>query len=127
VTSNAVQHDVDASRRVLKLALDGEIDACRRCKGMNIDGVPASAPGYGCSTSPVALAVQSLCEKCMETQIPFTGGSGDLIDASVELAGQTLPGVALNLLDVNLADAKSTADPTGPYLTRGRTLTQLLP
>lgn len=38
-------------------------------------------------TSPVALVGQSLCEKCMETQIPFTGGSGDLIDDSIKRAG----------------------------------------
>lgn len=55
---------------------------------MNIDGVTASAPGYGCLTSPVALVGQSLCEKCMQTQIPFTEGSGDLIDEAIALAGR---------------------------------------
>ncbi|WNG87745.1 uracil-DNA glycosylase family protein [Mycobacterium sp. ITM-2016-00317] len=54
---------------------------------MNVAHVTASAPGYGCLTSPVALVGQSLCEKCIETQIPFTGGSGDLIDAAIERAG----------------------------------------
>jgi uracil-DNA glycosylase family 4 len=87
VTSNAAQDDTDASRRRLKITLDTKIANCRRCDGMNISGVTASAPGYGCLTSPVALIGQSLCEKCMESQIPFTGGSGDLIDAGIKLAG----------------------------------------
>jgi uracil-DNA glycosylase len=88
VSSNAAQQDTIASRRPLKLALDGEISDCRRCDGMNINEVTASAPGYGCLTSPAALVGQSLCEKCMETQIPFTGGSGELIDESIERAGR---------------------------------------
>ena len=70
------QNDTDVSRRLRKLALDSEINSCRRCDGMNIDRVTASAPGYGCLSSPVALVGQSLCEKCMESKIPFTGGSG---------------------------------------------------
>lgn len=81
--------DDDAARRRLKITLDTEIADCRRCDGMNIPGVTASAPGYGCLTSPVALVGQSLCEKCMETQIPFTEGSGDLIDEAIALAGLT--------------------------------------
>ncbi|KQH79995.1 hypothetical protein AO501_07515 [Mycobacterium gordonae] len=55
---------------------------------MNIPRLTASAPGYGSLSSPVALVGQSLCEKCMESQIPFTGGSGDLIVESIERAGQ---------------------------------------
>ncbi|OHU01583.1 uracil-DNA glycosylase family protein [Mycobacterium syngnathidarum] len=87
MSSNAVEHDTVASRQPLKVALDDQIKRCRRCDGLNIDGVTASAPGYGCLTSPVALVGQSLCEKCMETQIPFTEGSGDLIDEAIALAG----------------------------------------
>lgn len=77
-----------ASRWRRKVVLDNEISNCRRCRGLNIPKVTASAPGYGNLTSPVALVGQSLCEKCMETQIPFTGGSGDLIDGSIKRAGQ---------------------------------------
>jgi uracil-DNA glycosylase family 4 len=88
VSPNAAQDDTDVSRRLRKLTLDGEINNCRRCDGMNIDNVTASAAGYGCLGSPVALVGQSLCGKCMQTQIPFTGGSGELIDASIELAGR---------------------------------------
>ena len=72
---NATREDTDVSRRLLKLALDGEIKDCRRCEGMNKDRVTASAPGYGSLRSPVALVGQSLCQKCMESQVPFTGGS----------------------------------------------------
>lgn len=86
VRSNAAQADTVGSRRIRKLALDDEINGCRRCEGMNIDRVTASAPGYGCLSSPVALIGQSLCEKCMESQIPFTGGSGELIDESIACA-----------------------------------------
>jgi DNA polymerase len=87
VGSNAPTSDIDAARRRLKITLDTEIANCRRCDGMNLPGVTASAPGYGCLTSPAALVGQSLCEKCMDSQIPFTGGSGDLIDAGIKRAG----------------------------------------
>jgi DNA polymerase len=87
MSPDAAQEDTVASRWRRKIVLDSEISACRRCRGMNIPHVTASAPGYGCLTSPVALVGQSLCEKCMETRIPFTGGSGDLIDESIKRAG----------------------------------------
>lgn len=86
-TAEQLQDGTGAARRRLKITLDDEIARCRRCDGMNIPGVTASAPGYGCLTSPVALVGQSLCEKCMQTQIPFTEGSGDLIDEAITLAG----------------------------------------
>lgn len=86
MSPNVVEHDTVASRQLRKLALDEEIKECRRCDGMNIDGVTASAPGYGCLTSPVALVGQSLCEKCMDTQVPFTEGSGELIDEGIKRA-----------------------------------------
>jgi uracil-DNA glycosylase len=55
---------------------------------MNEPGVTASAPGFGSATSPVAIVGQSLCRKCMESGIPFTGGSGGYIDDALELAGR---------------------------------------
>ena len=79
--------DNDESRIRRKLLLDSEIAACRRCQGLNEPHVTSSAPGYGSLSSPVALVGQSLCEKCMETQVPFTGGSGRLIDDALALAG----------------------------------------
>jgi uracil-DNA glycosylase len=73
--------------RVAELAeLAHEIRACRRCPGMNIPGITEAAPGYGNPTSPVFLIGQSLCAPCMETQIPFTGGSGVLLDRAFHLA-----------------------------------------
>ncbi|AYM43072.1 uracil-DNA glycosylase [[Mycobacterium] chelonae subsp. gwanakae] len=86
VNQDAVLPDTVESRRRLKIVLDDAIKRCRRCEGLNISGVTESAPGYGCLTSPVALVGQSLCEKCMDTQIPFTEGSGDLIDAGISSA-----------------------------------------
>ncbi|MDR3660478.1 MAG: uracil-DNA glycosylase family protein [Mycobacterium sp.] len=88
MSSDAAQDDTIASRWRRKLVLDSEISRCRRCDGMNVADVTASAPGYGCLSSPVVLVGQSLCEKCMDTQIPFTGGSGDVIDASIKRAGR---------------------------------------
>ena len=87
MSPNPVPADTLASRQRRKIVLDQEIGNCRRCDGLNIHGVTASAPGYGCVTSAVALVGQSLCEKCMESQIPFTGGSGELIDESIQRAG----------------------------------------
>lgn len=56
---------------------------------MNEPGVTASAAGYGSATAPVAVVGQSLCRKCMEFGIPFTGGSGDYIDDALDLADRT--------------------------------------
>ncbi|QZH65034.1 uracil-DNA glycosylase [Mycolicibacterium farcinogenes] len=72
-------------QRQLDLIAD-RISACRACPGMNEPGVTASAPGYGSAESPVAIVGQSLCRKCMESGIPFTGGSGRYIDAALEIA-----------------------------------------
>jgi len=54
---------------------------------MNIPGETKSAPGYGSVYSPVVIVGQSLCHQCMDSQIPFTGGSGKLIDEALNLAG----------------------------------------
>jgi uracil-DNA glycosylase len=70
-------------------ALAAEVRACGLCEGMNIPGVTQSAAGYGSVQSPVAIVGQSLCEPCMETQIPFTGGSGQVLDDNFAIAGIT--------------------------------------
>ena len=88
VSPNVAHDDTSDSRRLPTIALDSEIANCRRCEGMNVARVSVSAPAYGCLSSPVALIGQSLCEKCMESQIPFTGGSDELIDESIERAGR---------------------------------------
>ena len=72
-------------------ALAAQIRACTRCPEMNIPGVTQAAPGWGSVYSPVVLVGQSLCHDCMESQKPFTGGSGRLIWASIELAGIDKP------------------------------------
>lgn len=77
----------DTKRRQLKRIAE-RISTCRQCPGMNVPGVTASAPGYGSEYSPVAIVGQSLCRKCMESGIPFTGGSGTYIDRALELAGR---------------------------------------
>lgn len=71
-----------AKLRARKVLAD-EILACRRCPGMNEPGVSQAAPGYGSFLSPVVLVGQSLCTECMTTGIPFTGGSGLLIDEAL--------------------------------------------
>jgi DNA polymerase len=68
-------------------ALAAQITACRRCKGMNKPGKTQAAPGYGSVRSPVVIVGQSLCRPCMKTQIPFTGGSGLILERAFGLAG----------------------------------------
>ncbi|MFV1360662.1 uracil-DNA glycosylase [Mycobacterium avium subsp. hominissuis] len=72
-------------RRQLDLIAE-RISTCRQCPDMNEPGVTASAPGRGSEHSQVAIVGQSLCRKCMESGIPFTGGSGIYIDRALELA-----------------------------------------
>lgn len=76
-----------ASRAQARKALTVEILKCRRCPGMNEPGVSQAAPGYGSLLSPVVLVGQSLCTECMTTGIPFTGGSGLLIDEALSESG----------------------------------------
>ncbi len=69
-------------------ALAADIAECRRCPGLNVKGKTGSAPGYGRETSPVMFVGQSLCEPCMITGVPFTGGSGRFIEAALDAAGR---------------------------------------
>jgi uracil-DNA glycosylase len=75
---------MNGNRRQLMSELATEIRGCGACAGMNVPGVTQAAPGYGSVRSPVVLVRQSLCEPCMQTQIPFAGGSGKLLDASFD-------------------------------------------
>lgn len=68
-------------------SLKQRIKTCQRCPGLNIPGVTEAAPGYGNLNSPIVIIGQSLCGPCMTTQIPFTGGSGRIIDKAIQLAG----------------------------------------
>lgn len=67
--------------------LAATIKVCKLCPGMNLAGQTESAPGYGSVDSPLVLVGQSLCGKpCMDSQIPFTGGSGLLLDDALKRA-----------------------------------------
>ena len=57
------------------------------CVGLNDAELGTqNAPGYGNTSSKVVIVGQSLCGKpCIDSQIPFTGGSGLLLDAAFAL------------------------------------------
>src|SRR2546427_8443393 len=84
MTDNASLEQV--SREIRFQSLVKQIKQCTKCDGLNIEGVTESAPGYGNLYSKVMIVGQSLCRKCMETQIPFTGGSGKMLDRAFEIA-----------------------------------------
>lgn len=50
-------------------------------------GSTESSPGFGNLNSRIMIVGQSLCRKCMDTQIPFTGGSGRILDQALRIAG----------------------------------------
>lgn len=64
-----------------------KVKQCRRCNGLNIVGETEAAPAFGDAHALVAIIGQSLCRICMATQIPFTGGSGRLLDQAIAQAG----------------------------------------
>ena len=68
--------------------LNTEIKSCQWFEGLNCEELGTlNAPGYGNTESKVVLIGQSLCGKlCIEAQIPFTGGSGKLLDLAFEQA-----------------------------------------
>ncbi len=70
-------------------AFNAGIKSCQRCPGLNsVEFGTQNAPGYGNISSRLMLIGQSLCGKaCIEAQIPFTGGSGILLDSAFEIAG----------------------------------------
>jgi len=74
------------AKAVKKKSLDKEILNCRKCKGMNIPCQTEAAPGWGNLNAKIVLVGQSLCTSCMNTGIPFTRGSGYLIDSALSLA-----------------------------------------
>lgn len=69
--------------------LSKKIRNCKKCEGLNINGITEAAPGWGNLMADVMFVGQSLCTECMATQIPFTKGSGYYIDAALEMAGTT--------------------------------------
>lgn len=70
------------------LNLRHSIKSCQKCEGLNSKELGTeNAPGYGNTNSRIIFIGQSLCGKpCIEAQIPFTGGSGKLLDLAFEQA-----------------------------------------
>ena len=62
--------------------INKEIKKCSMCEGLNNHALGTlNAPGYGDIKSNVVFIGQSLCgTPCIQAQIPFTGGSGKLLD-----------------------------------------------
>lgn len=74
-------------RNMMYQSLSKKILNCHKCAGLNKKGETESAPGYGNLNSKIMIIGQSLCRPCMVTKIPFTGGSGRLLDYAFEKAG----------------------------------------
>ena len=75
------------NRMQKKIVLDTKIKKCKKCPGLNRNGTE-NAPGYGNICSPIFFVGQSLCDMCRLTQIPFTRGSGDLLDEAFFAVGK---------------------------------------
>lgn len=87
MTFSALSNDSAGDRKLALAKLASSIRSCRSCPGMNVPGSTESSPAYGDPSSPIVFVGQSLCHACMASQIPFTGGSGKLLDAALEKAG----------------------------------------
>ncbi len=74
-------------KAAVMLQLAGEVRSCHACPGLNVPSETEAAPGYGSPRSPVVIVGQSLCGPCMASQVPFTGGSGRLLDEAFAAAG----------------------------------------
>lgn len=68
------------------IQLNRRIKNCSECEGLNKKEKTESAPGYGNKKARVMIIGQSLCTACMATQVPFTGGSGKILDRAFKLA-----------------------------------------
>ena len=68
--------------------LEHQIKSCNQCEGLNsVELGTQNAPGYGNKKSKIVFVGQSLCGKpCINAQIPFTGGSGKILDQAFEKA-----------------------------------------
>lgn len=85
--------DAVSNRHVRRRALALTIEQCHKCPGLNEPGKTEAAPGFGSIRSPVVVIGQSLCERCMDTKVPFTGGSGLLIDQALADAELSKPDI----------------------------------
>lgn len=84
--------DVRGSEALANIAAD--VRTCRRCATLNLPATQdteatTASPGAGDPESPVVIVGQSLCGKpCIDAQVPFTGGSGHLLDSAFIRAGR---------------------------------------
>jgi DNA polymerase len=69
--------------------LNKHLRKCTRCDDLNVPNFTESAPGFGNLMANIMFVGQSLCTVCMQTQMPFTQGSGYLLDAVLRLLGVT--------------------------------------
>lgn len=68
-------------KSILKVELDKKIKSCHACKGLNQPEHTENACGYGNLNANIFFVGQSLGAPNMATQIPFTEGSGYMLDA----------------------------------------------
>ena len=101
------------------------IKACCQCEGLNSDEFGTqNAPGYGNKASEIVFIGQSLCGKpCIEAQIPFTGGSGKLLDQAFKRAGIQKSDIYItNVVKCHPVDNRKSRDHEiancSPYLTQ---------
>jgi uracil-DNA glycosylase len=93
LAARSAQRMTDKNKYQRRRELTIAIEQCRKCPDMNEPGITEAAPGFGSIRSPVVIVGQSLCRKCMDTKVPFTGGSGRLIDDALAEAGLDKPDI----------------------------------
>ncbi len=69
------------------MGMSEEVLNCRLCKDKMI---VAPLPGAGNANADIMVVGQNTCQpKCLESGIPFTGGSGILLDKALVVSGLT--------------------------------------
>lgn len=72
---------------LMKKVLDEQILKCVLCEGLNIKRLSECCCGWGDLNADVFFVGQSLHKAGMQTNIPFIGGSGYMLDAALRLSG----------------------------------------
>ena len=67
--------------------LQHKISSCKLCPSLLEHGNNSAIVGYGSVLSNVMIVGQSLCTECVKTSIPFTKGSGFILDEIFFRAG----------------------------------------
>lgn len=90
IDENAFVEENDLFARARKIRiLNKHLRKCERCDGLNVPNFTESAPGFGNLMANIMFVGQSLCTVCMQTQMPFTQGSGYMVDAVLRLLDLT--------------------------------------